>query len=84
METPNGLIVHQAAPLNAEPPLEALVASHITGAAQFFVRTHGSVPEIDPATFALQIGGRVRAPLWLSLADLKERFAEQRVVASPQ
>ena len=65
---PPDTIVHQEAPLNAEPPREALAGAPITPIERFYVRNHGPVPE---HTGALRIDGLVRRPLELSLDDLR-------------
>jgi DMSO/TMAO reductase YedYZ molybdopterin-dependent catalytic subunit len=38
---------------------------------QFFLRSNGPIPVIDPATWSLTIGGHVQRPLTLRLADLQ-------------
>jgi sulfite oxidase len=65
---PPDTIVHQEAPLNAEPPREALAGAPITPIERFYVRNHGPVPE---TTGALRIDGLVRRPHELSLDDLR-------------
>ena len=65
---PSDTIVHQEAPLNAEPPREALAGAPITPIERFYVRNHGPVPE---NTGALRIDGLVRRPHELSLDDLR-------------
>src|SRR3954463_5093844 len=65
---PPDTIVHQEAPLNAEPPREALAGAPITPIERFYVRNHGPVPE---TTGALRINGLVRRPHELSLDDLR-------------
>lgn len=42
------LIVMSEKPFNAGPPLELLRQTFVTPNDLFFVRNHGSVPEIDP------------------------------------
>jgi DMSO/TMAO reductase YedYZ molybdopterin-dependent catalytic subunit len=37
----------------------------------FFVRSNGPVPEIDPESWRLEVGGLVERPLSLSLSDIK-------------
>ncbi|HZF10061.1 MAG TPA: sulfite oxidase [Thermoanaerobaculia bacterium] len=75
MSTPEGkdpsLRVRQEEPLNAGPPLSALRADEVTGNDLFFVRNHGNVPALDPATYRLEIGGLVENPLSLTLAELR-------------
>jgi sulfite oxidase len=76
------LILRSAMPLNAEgaPPL--LAGTPITPVESFFIRTHGTVPRLDRATHRLQVGGRVRNPLTLSLDDLLRDFPAARVTAT--
>ena len=69
------LIARQETPWNAEPSLDRLPGSWITPLRHFYVRSHGAVPAIDPATYRLSVGGLVERPLSLSLAELKS--AEQ-------
>jgi len=70
------LIVRTPKPLNAEPALHRLAESWITPHDSFFVRSHGSVPEVDPATFRLSIEGLVERPLTLTLTELTSRFPQ--------
>lgn len=69
-------------PLNAEPPLSLLAKSWITPQELFFIRTHGDVPSLDPATHRLRIGGRVAAPLELGLDDLRRDFPQHCTAAT--
>ena len=78
------LIVHGEAPYNAEPPLDRLRAAFLTGLADFYVRSHGDIPDIDADDYRLTVDGTVAAPLELSLADLKARFAPVTVTAVMQ
>ncbi len=64
-------IIRSQEPLNGGPPLPALAATAMTPNDLFFVRNHGSIPQIDPAVFRLEIGGMVQRPLTLALADLR-------------
>jgi DMSO/TMAO reductase YedYZ molybdopterin-dependent catalytic subunit/glyoxylase-like metal-dependent hydrolase (beta-lactamase superfamily II)/rhodanese-related sulfurtransferase len=68
------LVIWSEEPLNAEAPLDLLCDSTQTPNAQFFVRNHGPVPEVDPAAYRLTIRGLVGEPLTLSLDDLRQRF----------
>ena len=65
------MIVHSREPLNAEPPLDRLRASFVTAADDFYIRSHGPVPAIDPESYRLRLEGRVREPLDLTLDDLR-------------
>ena len=78
------LIVHSEHPYNAEPPLHRLRAAMETAQTDFYVRSHGNVPLIDEAQHRLRVNGRVTAPLDLSMADLRQRFAERTVTAVMQ
>jgi sulfite oxidase len=65
---PEDSIVHQAEPLNLEPPRGALAGAPITPLERFYVRNHGPVPE---RTARLRIDGLVERPVELSLDDLR-------------
>lgn len=76
-------LVRQARPFNAGPPPERLRAGFLTPVEDFFVRNHGDVPEVDPASYRLRVDGAVARPLELSLADLG-RFPRREVTATLQ
>ncbi len=76
------LIVWTAEPLNAETPLPLLCRSDVTPTELFFVRSHGSTPAVDPGAYRLTVGGEMREPLVLSLAELRERFPRTTVTAT--
>jgi sulfite oxidase len=78
------LIVREAQPFNAGPPLDLLCQSFITPSPLFFVRSHGSIPSIDLATYTLTIAGLVTTPLRLTLDELRTRFPRRRVTATLQ
>ncbi len=78
------LIVHGDQPYNAEPPLDRLRASYRTPAKDFYVRSHGDLPDLDEAAWRLTIDGRTRIALELSLSDLRIRFPEATVTATMQ
>ena len=78
------LIVHSEAPFNAEPPLDRLRASFVTAQRDFYVRSHGAVPQLDGRTHRLRVDGRVRTPLDLSMAALRGRFPQRTVTATMQ
>jgi sulfite oxidase len=79
---PSNLILRTAEPLNAETPLSVLAESWITPQEHFFIRTHGDVPEINPAAHRLKVGGHVATPLELSLAGLQQNFPVHRTGAA--
>lgn len=66
-------------PFNAESPLPALAAA-TTATEQFFVRSNFDLPEIDAQSYRLTIGGSVRNPLSLTLADLRGLLRHQVAV----
>ena len=79
------MLVHEREPFNAEPPPGTLADSAITPRDAFYVRGHGPVPELDPATWRLHVSGLLERPLVLSLRDLRDgRFAERELVATLQ
>jgi DMSO/TMAO reductase YedYZ molybdopterin-dependent catalytic subunit len=67
------LIERNAWPEQWETMLEPLGRSWVTRNDRFFVRNHlpMPVPEIDRATYLLEVDGKVNSPTALSLADLK-------------
>ncbi len=77
------LVVHQHEPFNAETGVESLGGS-VTDTDAFYVRGHGSVPEIDPHGWRLRVHGMVERELSLSLATLREAFRERTVTATLQ
>jgi sulfane dehydrogenase subunit SoxC len=62
----------QLAARNHAMPLEAL-RYEITPAGLHYLLIHYDIPAVDPGAWSLEIGGRVRAPLSLSMADLRAR-----------
>ncbi len=75
------LLVHSTTPLNAEPPLARLRRALTTAHADFYIRSHGAIPTLDARTHRLRVGGRVRAPLELSMDELRGRFPARTVTA---
>lgn len=78
------LVIRQEEPLNAGPPLETLAEAFITPNDLFFVRNHAPIPDIDPHTYRLSIGGMVHQPLSLSLEQLKRDFPRVSIPATLQ
>jgi DMSO/TMAO reductase YedYZ molybdopterin-dependent catalytic subunit len=76
------LIKRSFRPPNFETPVSAF-SDVITPNDRFFVRWHlASIPEIDPATWRLSIGGdAASAPYELTLAQLQHDFEQVEVVA---
>jgi sulfite oxidase len=78
------LIVHSEVPYNAEPPLVQLRSAFLTAQSDFFVRNHGNIPHITEAGHRLRVDGRIRSPLDLSVAELRDRFPRRSVTAVVQ
>jgi hydroxyacylglutathione hydrolase len=76
------MVVWTDEPLNAETPLDLLCESEITPTDRFFIRSHGSVPEVNLASYRVRVGGLVGEPLELSLADLRRQFERVRLGAT--
>lgn len=78
------MVVHGTDPYNAEPAPHALAGRHLTPVDTFYTRSHGPVPDIDPATWRLRIDGLVTTPLELSMTALQEDFEQHTVTATLQ
>ncbi len=75
------LYVHSAKPLNAEPPLDRLRGDYLTDVADFYIRSHGDMPDLDGGTHTLRVTGQVARPFDFTVDDLKARFEPRTVVA---
>jgi DMSO/TMAO reductase YedYZ molybdopterin-dependent catalytic subunit len=75
-----GLVVHRAHPLNAETSIPALIGGVVMPNAHFYVRNHFQIPDLDPSTWRLNVGGLVERPLALSLPQLQAMPSESAVV----
>jgi sulfite oxidase len=75
------LIVHSEAPYNAEPTLDRLRESMRTAQTDFYVRSHGNIPQLDAATHRLTVRGSVKTQLHLSLDELRRDFPIRTVQA---
>jgi DMSO/TMAO reductase YedYZ molybdopterin-dependent catalytic subunit len=62
----------QLAVRNHSMPIEAL-RYPITPIGLHYLLTHFDIPDVDPAEWALAIGGRVKRPLRLDLEEIKSR-----------
>ena len=78
------LIVHSKQPFNAEPPLDLLRSAFITAQADFYVRSHGTIPRLNGDTHRLVVDGLVERPLDVSMAELRSRFPHRTVTAVMQ
>lgn len=77
------LIQRQDFPFNAEPRLDRLTASWVTPYRYFYVRSHGTVPDVRPEAYGLIVEGLVERPLQLRLEDLA-KFDQAVVPATMQ
>jgi DMSO/TMAO reductase YedYZ molybdopterin-dependent catalytic subunit len=73
------IITRSGVPLNAEPPLELLRRSFITPTELFYVRNHGSIPELDTNEYRLAVTGMVQQELHLSVDEIHENFSKGTV-----
>ena len=78
------VIVHEQEPFNAETAPGALAEGSLTATDAFYVRGHGTVPEIDPDAWRLRVHGLVERELELSLTTLREAFRERELTATLQ
>ena len=76
------LIARQTVPFNGEPSLDTLIENWITPVNSFFVRSHGTVPEIEPKDLTVTIDGMVEKPMTISLAELMARFPKASTTAT--
>ena len=77
-----GVMVQREQPFNAETPLGLLRRDYVTPRELFYVRNHGSLPAVDPATYRLTVAGLVDRPLELSLEQLENEFSRVEMVAT--
>ena len=77
-------IFHQKTPPNGGPPLERLIEEFATPVQDFFLRTHGDIPELDSSTYRLVVGGLVKRPFGFTLTELAERFSAKSITATLQ
>ncbi len=83
------LIRHTTRPPQLETPFAAFNEGVLTPNDAFFVRYHLMLSPpppglLKPASFRLSIGGGVKTPLKLSVADLKQQFENVELVAVNQ
>ncbi len=77
-------IVQDQQPLNVESPLGPLRESFVTPTELFYVRSHGTIPEVDPASYRLAVCGMVERQLELSLEEIRDGFPKATVTATVQ
>ena len=78
------MIVRSTSPYNAEPTLATLRASTLTSQGDFYIRSHGEVPQLDGATHSITVAGLVNRPLSLSVRELQSLFQHHSVTAVMQ
>lgn len=78
------LIVHSDIPLNAEPSLARLAATFLTPQSNFYIRSHGEIPQLDAATHKISICGAAVDPQSFTLGGLQSQFAHRNVTAAMQ
>lgn len=64
------LVLREVEPYNGGTPMRAL-ETPLTPTRSFYVRSHFSVPALDPGSWRLFVDGEVEEPLELSLDDLR-------------
>jgi sulfite oxidase len=77
-------IFRQKVPPNGGPPLQRLVEQFVTPEADFFLRTHGNIPTLDPATYQLTVCGQDGKSDAFSLVRLAESFPKKEIIATLQ
>ena len=80
LATPD-MIVHRGYPLNAEPRGNVLRAAFVTPERDFYIRSHGTIPELRAEGYRLRVGGQGLTSQELSLDDLRSRFPQRSVTA---
>lgn len=78
------IITRSEQPLNVESPLELLNQNFITPTELFYVRNHGSIPELDTNEYRLSITGMVQQELRLSMDEIRQSFSKNTVTATLQ
>jgi DMSO/TMAO reductase YedYZ molybdopterin-dependent catalytic subunit len=78
--TSTGLVIRQKEPRNLETPFDQL-DSFLTPIELFYIRSHFSSPNLDLASYRLNIEGAVRNPLSLGYEELR-RMPSQTTVAT--
>ena len=84
MSVTTALTIKSQEPLNAGTPVATLGQDFITPSEQFFIRSHGNIPAVNPASYHLTVDGLVDQPLSLTLAELQARFTPVEVTATLQ
>jgi sulfite oxidase len=77
-------VFHQKIPPNGGPPLNRLVEEFVTPEVDFFLRTHGDIPELGRSTYRLTVAGLVSRTYQFTLQELSERFSTKEITATLQ
>ncbi len=78
------MVVFDSEPFNAGAPVVKLIDNFITETPLFYVRNHGTIPEIAADDFQFEVGGMIEKKLKLSLAELKNQFKTYEIAATMQ
>ena len=78
------IITRSEQPLNLEPPIELIRQNFTTPTELFYVRNHGSIPEIDAVEYRLSVAGMVQQELHLSMDEICENFSKSTVTVTLQ
>jgi len=74
------MVVHRAHPLNCETSIPALIGGAVMPNQRFYVRNHFQIPQLDAASWRLNVVGLVERPLSLSLRDLVKMPSQTQFV----
>ncbi|MCB1007727.1 MAG: sulfite oxidase [Acidobacteria bacterium] len=77
------ILIRAERPFNAGSAPAPLRAGFVTPTDRFFVRNHGDVPSVDPASYRLGVRGAVERPLELTLEELG-RFPRRELAVTLQ
>jgi sulfite oxidase len=80
----HALEVHSLDPLCAGPRPDDLIADYVTPIDLHYVRNHAPVPNVDAATYRLEVVGLVDNALALSLEQLVGSFERHEVITTLQ
>jgi sulfite oxidase len=79
-----GTIVQGRQPLNVESPQCLLRQRYVTPTELFYVRNHGTIPEMDPDSYRLYVSGVAERPLELSLEEIRDEFPKVTITTTVQ
>jgi sulfite oxidase len=74
-----GTIVQGRQPLNVESPQYLLRQSFVTPTELFYVRNHGTIPEVVPGSYRLPASGVSERPRELWLEEIRDEFPKVTV-----